>query len=93
MVASTISISMEKIIKDNEELLEKFKTNNKSFDFYPGDFVKCTYFSQNIPFKVRTYSRDCIEITSLDGKESYLVSAEFLEKLDLDPFCVDLLYK
>lgn len=87
-----ISELIQQVVNKNRGEFEKFFTNNKLFDFNPGDYVKCTLFQGF--FVVKGIEEGAILIQDIESQEApRLINPEFLLNVELDSRWVKVLYE
>lgn len=84
----------EHFIDAFEDLKEKYCTDHVLFDFYPGEYVKCTYRKGEASYlKVYGIKGEDVVVSRLnDLGEFELIRPNLLKKVDLNPKWVKILY-
>ena len=87
-----ISEIIQKVIVKNEDLLDKYSTGSKTFDFTPGDYVKCTILQSF--YQVKDINGPEVVIQNLQKTEDLKkIDPNFLKKIELDDRWVKVLYE
>ncbi len=82
------------LIENLPELHNKYSTGNSLFDFYPGDYVRCAFKRGRKAFyKVYGINDDYIVVSQIgDTEEFELIKPKFLERIELNPEWIKVLY-
>lgn len=85
---------IERLIESNEELRTKYSTEHSLFDFYPGEYVKCTFKDGPAAyFKVYGIDGEDVIVSQVDDLgDLELIKPKFLKKIRLDSNWIKILY-